>query len=78
MKHECSCGKMVEISEKVDARVYQGTCECGIVYQYKSNEQHDGLFALSGSGRVYQETVPYCPKCESVPSFHGSFVTERM
>jgi hypothetical protein len=32
---------------------------------------HDGPFPLSGSGRVQYEAVPYCPKCEKEPSFHG-------
>lgn len=36
---------------------------------------HDGPFALSGSGRVQNEVVPYCPKCETKPSFHGEFIT---
>lgn len=33
---------------------------------------HDGPFPLSGSGRCSYQTVPYCPKCEQEPSFHGS------
>jgi hypothetical protein len=32
----------------------------------------DGPFPCSGSGRVKYETVPFCPKCESEPSFHGT------
>ena len=31
----------------------------------------DGPFSMSGSGRVYSEIVPYCPKCEEKPSYHG-------
>ncbi len=32
----------------------------------------DGPFPGSGSGRVQNETIPYCPKCEDKPDFHGS------
>lgn len=32
----------------------------------------DGPFPLSGSGRVRYEIVPYCPKCEQKPNFHGT------
>lgn len=37
---------------------------------------HDGLFPLSGSGKCKYETVPYCPKCEEKPDFHGSPIKE--
>lgn len=32
----------------------------------------DGPFKMSGSGKVQKEEVPYCPKCEEKPSYHGS------
>jgi hypothetical protein len=32
----------------------------------------DGPFPMSGDGRVHNEEVPYCPKCEKKPNFHGS------
>jgi hypothetical protein len=32
----------------------------------------DGPFPMSGSGRCHYEDVPYCPKCEKEPNFHGS------
>ena len=32
----------------------------------------DGPFAMSGGGRVFNEEVSYCPKCDEKPSFHGS------
>ncbi len=38
---------------------------------------HDGPFPLSGSGKCEYETVPYCPKCEQRPSFHGSPITVK-
>lgn len=39
----------------------------------------DGPFNGAGSGRCYNETVPYCPKCEAKPGFSGSPIrVERM
>jgi len=32
----------------------------------------DGPFACSGGGHCQYETVPYCPKCETKPGFHGA------
>lgn len=32
----------------------------------------DSPFPCSGSGRCQYETVPYCPKCEEKPDYHGS------
>lgn len=32
----------------------------------------DGPFAMSGSGRVHKETVPFCPECEMPPNEHGA------
>jgi hypothetical protein len=32
----------------------------------------DGPFPLSGSGKCAYEDVPYCPKCEQKPNFHGA------
>lgn len=32
----------------------------------------DGPFAMSGSGRVHRETVPFCPKCETPPDERGA------
>jgi len=37
---------------------------------------HDGPFPLSGSGKVYKECVPYCPKCEEEPNSSGSFINK--
>lgn len=38
---------------------------------------HDGLFPLSGSGECRYETVPYCPRCEVKPAFHGAPIKEN-
>jgi len=32
----------------------------------------DGPFSCSGSGKVQNETVPYCPNCEKKPDYSGS------
>ena len=32
----------------------------------------DGPFPMSGSGRCDYKEVPYCPKCEKKPDFHGT------
>jgi len=31
----------------------------------------NGPFAMSGSGQVFNEEVPYCPKCDKKPNFQG-------
>lgn len=51
--------------------------ECGseIMVGKAAPSIHDGPFPLSGSGKVENEEVPYCPKCEKKPNFHGSFIT---
>lgn len=36
---------------------------------------HDGPFAGSGSGKCEYEMMPFCPKCETKPSFYGSPIT---
>lgn len=32
----------------------------------------DGPFPCSGSGKCHYENVPYFPKCEQEPKFHGT------
>ena len=48
--------------------------ECGseILAAQVAHPVHDGPFPLSGSGRCENEQVPYRPKCEKEPNFHGS------
>jgi hypothetical protein len=38
---------------------------------------YDGLFSLSGLGKVQVEGVPYCPECDGKPSIRGSFVSSE-
>ena len=35
----------------------------------------DGPFPCSGSGSCAYENIPYCPKCEKEPNYHGSPIT---
>jgi hypothetical protein len=37
----------------------------------------DGPFPLSGSGRCNYQTVPYCPKCETEPDYHGAPISPK-
>lgn len=76
-------GKGRSVPYKIVSEDGQGrqTYECGqcsgeILGATVAHPVHDGLFPLSGSGEVKYETVPYCPKCEEEPSFHGSPMRE--
>ena len=53
--------------------------KCGedIITTQIAHTVRDGLFSLSGSGKVQREPVPYCPKCEKKPVFHGSPITSK-
>jgi hypothetical protein len=50
-------------------------CGSDILVASVAHSIHDGPFPLSGSGKCEYEQVPYCPKCEKKPDFHGSFIT---
>ena len=67
-------GKVMYVHEKGVNKLYCGTCGSDIISAQVAHPIHDGPFPLSGSGRCNYETVPYCPKCEGEPSFHGSFI----
>jgi hypothetical protein len=47
------------------------TCGSDIMCTTVAHTIRDGVFAFSGSGSVHNESVPYCPKCEKPPAFHG-------
>lgn len=51
---------------------YKHQCGTEIQGARVAHPIHDGPFPLSGSGRCHYETVPFCPKCEKEPNFHGS------
>jgi hypothetical protein len=65
-------GKYVQ---KADGDFVCRDCGADIMGAQVAHAIHDGPFPLSGSGRCEYETVPYCPKCDPLPSFHGTPIT---
>lgn len=67
--------KKEDLAEKAakqsDGTYTCNTCGSAIMATTVAHAIHDGPFPLSGSGRCEYEEVPYCPKCETKPSFHG-------
>lgn len=75
-----------QITEKDGKKIWlvlsEGTGKEGVGFKHKCGEEimgakvahpiWDGPFPRSGSGQCHYETVPYCPKCEMEPSFHGA------
>lgn len=59
---------------KVDNKSVWFCCQCGsvIMAERVAHPIWDGPFPMSGSGECYYEPVPYCPNCETKPSFHGT------
>jgi hypothetical protein len=51
--------------------LYCTTCQAEISGAEVAHPIHDGPFALSGSGKVKTEIVPYCPTCEQKPPYHA-------
>jgi len=54
-----------------EGKGYKHKCGTEILGASVAHPIWDGPFPCSGSGRCHYETVPYCPKCEIQPSFHG-------
>lgn len=50
-------------------------CGSGLNMVEVLHSVHDGLFNLSGSGKVQKECIPYCPNCEAQPKEQGSIIT---
>lgn len=48
------------------------TCKSDILAAQVAHPIWDSPIPCSGSGRVHNETVPYCPKCEQKPDFNGT------
>lgn len=82
-KEKRRSGQITEVDGKVIWLVlFESTGKEGVGYKHKCGAEiqgvrvahpiHDGPFPLSGSGRCHYETVPFCLKCETEPSFHGS------
>lgn len=52
-------------------------CDSQIMAGRVAHPIWDGPFPMSGSGRVHNEEVPYCPKCEKESNFHGTPIQAR-
>ncbi len=63
------------VYKKIDDGLQCMSCDSEIQAAEVAHPVHDGPFPLSGSGRCRYEQVPYCPKCEEIPKYHGSFIT---
>jgi hypothetical protein len=57
---------------KVGANFECTVCGSDIIEGKIAHAIWDGPFPMSGSGKCYDESVPYCPKCEKAPEFHGT------
>jgi hypothetical protein len=73
---------MAEIYAVINESTRQGggwVHQCGAVLlaAHVTHPIHDSAIPLAGSGQVYTETVPYCPKCQSKPSPNGSPVRQN-
>ena len=67
-------GKWLVLTESTgkEGTGYKHKCGTGIMGASVAHPIWDGPFACSGSGQVHTETVPFCPKCEIKPGFHGA------
>ncbi|MBA7558665.1 hypothetical protein ES708_00271 [subsurface metagenome] len=55
-----------------EGKGYKHKCGTEIMGARVAHPIWDGPFPCSGSGQCSYETVPYCPKCETEPGFHGA------
>ncbi len=51
---------------------YTHSCGTTVMGARVAHSIHDGSWPGSGSGSVHNEEVPYCPKCEDKPDYHGA------
>lgn len=67
-------GKWLVLTESTgeEGKGYKHKCGETIMAAQVAHPIWDGPFPMSGSGQCHYETVPYCPKCETKPSFHGA------
>lgn len=85
---ESSCGVCKKTYQRKDKNgIFYTRREDGLFLCSKCKEEidaliikhsvHDGPFPLSGSGKVVDEVVPYCGKCEAVPDKTiGTFINK--
>ena len=72
-------GKWLVLTESTGKEGVGYTHNCGteILGETVAHPIWDGPFPCSGRGQCEYETVPYCPKCEEKPSFHGAPITPK-
>jgi len=64
------------VSEKGNKQTYEcANCGSEILGARVAHPIWDGPFPMSGSGECHYEQVPYCPKCEEKPKFHGTAIS---
>ncbi|MBN2420840.1 hypothetical protein JXB27_01020 [Candidatus Woesearchaeota archaeon] len=64
--------KIVEENDKGEQKYKCATCDSDIKGATVAHPIWDGPFPMSGSGQCHYEQVPYCPKCEQIPSSSGT------
>jgi len=63
--------------KREDGKLYCKECGSVILGAKVAHPIWDGPFPMSGSGKCFYEEVPYCPKCEEKPSFHGEPIVPK-
>lgn len=63
--------KIVKEDEKGNQNYVCADCGSEIMGERVAHPIWDGPSRCSGSGQCHYENVPYCPKCEQKPNFHG-------
>jgi hypothetical protein len=67
--------KAKKVDKNGSTRYECAECQRPIMDATIAHSIHDGPVPGSGSGRVHNEHVPYCPNCEEKPKFHGTPIT---
>ncbi len=63
--------KIIKIDEESFNNICN-SCNSDVLAAKVAHPIWDGPFPMSGSGRCYYETIPYCPKCEKKPDFSST------
>ena len=64
--------KMIKEDEKGKQDYACANCGSEIMGAKVAHPIWDSPIPCAGSGKCHYESVPYCPKCEQEPNFHGS------
>ncbi len=62
---------------QTDQGLFCTECNTEVLGVVVAHPIHDGLSGNAGSGQVYNETVPYCPSCEEMPSLNGDAINHK-